>query len=303
MYYGGKRSSQPINEMAYTLEGFKFIEVKMSHYVLYPAILLSSSFMLVKTSFKEEKKTFIVYCAFVLVALLALIFVPTTKALIAVLLNFVICGVMFVYQRFEKTRKPLRIAMTVAIIGGVLLFLIMLLNNQSFASGFHNTIASNSFLNKLLNTNGIISPFNTMLQDVIGKYFLGYAAHQVTEVIYDEVHLSGSFFFDTFMTSGVIGVVALSFFLIFGLKGFKDYFAYSNEEDKNKSVLLSYLLVLYAYSFFFYQGEYGIYYSIYKPFYMTGPFMISIFVFVYVMSKGRIDKALLKEEQKNEVTA
>ena len=41
LYYGGMRSSLPVNEFAYVLEGFKFIEVKMSHYVLYPLILLS----------------------------------------------------------------------------------------------------------------------------------------------------------------------------------------------------------------------------------------------------------------------
>ena len=42
MYYGGVMSDVTIDDMAYVLEGFKFIEVDISHYVLYPALLLTS---------------------------------------------------------------------------------------------------------------------------------------------------------------------------------------------------------------------------------------------------------------------
>lgn len=300
MYYAGKRSSLPLDKMAYTLEGFKFIEVKMSHYALYPALLLSSSIMLFKTNPKEEKKTFILYCAFSLAALLALIFVPSIYSLFIVIAVLMIDGITLLYQKVEKSRKPLTYAMYVIIILGSLLFLVMLINNQSWASGIRNIIANNSLLNRLLNTNRIVNHFNVMLTDVIGGNFLGFYGHQISEVVIDEAHLSGSFFFDTFMTSGVIGVIALSFFLIYGLKTFKNYFLYSNEDDKVKNVLLVLILVLYAYSFFFYEGEYGVYYSVMKPFYMTGPFMISLFIFVYVASKGKIDKKKVKEQEKNE---
>ena len=300
MYYAGKRSSLPLDKMAYTLEGFKFIEVKMSHYALYPALLLSSSIMLFKTNPKEEKKTFILYCAFSLAALLALIFVPSIYSLFIIIAVLIIDGVTLLYQKVEKSRKPLTYAMYVIIVLGSLLFLVMLINNQSWASGIRNIIANNSLLNRLLNTNRIVNHFNVMLTDVIGGNFLGFYGHQISEVVIDEAHLSGSFFFDTFMTSGVIGVIALSFFLIYGLKTFKNYFLYSDEDGKIKNVLLVFILVLYAYSFFFYEGEYGVYYTVMKPFYMTGPFMISLFVFVYVASKGKIDKKKVKEQEKNE---
>ena len=303
MYYAGKRSSMPVDKMAYTLEGFKFIEVKMSHYALYPALLLSSSFMLLKLKPREEKKLFVLYFGYTLVALLALLFVPSIYSLFAVVAVLLINGITILYQKVEVVRKPLLYTMYVIIGLGSLLFLIMLINNQSFASGISNAIANNSFLNRLLNTNRFVSPYNDMLKDVIGGNFLGFYGHKISEVVIDESHLSGSFFFDTFMTSGVIGVTTLSFYLIYGLNGFKRYFIYSSEDNHVKHTLLGFILILYAYSFLFYDGEYGIYYTIMKPFYMTGPFMISLFIFMYVVSKGKIDKRALKEETKDEVQA
>ena len=300
MYYGGKRSSLPLDKMAYTLEGFKFIEVKITHYTFYPALLLSSSFMLFKVNPKNDKKTFMIYALYSLVGLLALILVPSIDSLFAAVVILLIDGITILYQKVEKSRKPLKYVMYLGIAGGVILFLIMLLNNQSFASGISNAIANNSFLNRLLNTNRIVTPINKMLKDVIGKNFLGFYGQQISEVVIDEVHLSNSFFFDTFMTSGVIGVAALSFFLIYGLLSFKKYFLYSDEDNSVKHALLGFILILYAYSFFFYEGEYGVYYTIMKPFFMTGPFMISVFIFVYVTSKGKIDFRKLKEVEKNE---
>lgn len=300
MYYGGKRSSLPIDKMAYTLEGFKFIEVRMSHYALYPALLLCSSFMLFKTNPKEEKKTFILYSAFTLLALLALLFVPSIYSIFIVVAFIFIDGITILYQKVEKSRKPLQYTMYVVIALGSLLFIVMLINNQSWASGIRNIIAGNSLLNRLLNTNRIVSPLNMMLTNVLGSNFLGFYGYQISEVVIEEAHMSGSFFFDTFMTSGVIGVATLSFFLIYGLKSFKNYFLYSSEDSKVKHVLMNFILILYAYSFLFYEGEYGIYYTVMKPFYMTGPFMISLFIFVYVTSKGKIDQKKVKEAKNNE---
>ena len=300
MYYGGKKSSVPVNQMAYILEGFQFVEAKISNYVFYPTLLLSSSVFLFKTSPKKERKTFVLFIAFLVLGLLSLLLFPTYYSLFSILIVGIIDLVMFLYQRYNVLHRPFKIAMVVIIILGSLLFLIMLINNQSFASGISNIIRNNSFLNRILNTNRIIKPFNTMLIDVIGTNFLGFAAHQISGVIYDLVHLSGSFFFDTFMTSGVVGVFALSFALIYGLTGFKNYYQYNQENIRNKNTLLVFILVLYAYSFFFYDGEYGIYYAINKPFYMTGAFMISLFIFAYTMSKGKIDKANLKEVETHE---
>ena len=151
----------PIDKMAYTLEGFKFIEVKMSHYALYPALLLCSSFMLLKTNPKEEKKTFILYVAYTFVGLLALILVPSIYSLFIVIAISLIDGITILYQKVEGIRKPLTYAMYVIIVLGVLLFFVMLINNQSWASGISNIIANNNLLNRLLNTNEIIKPFNS----------------------------------------------------------------------------------------------------------------------------------------------
>ena len=214
MYFMGKRSSLPVNEIAYTLEGFKLVEVIMSQYVLYPALLLTSSFALFTTSFRKEKKTFIIFLIFTLVAAFALLLVPSKLGLLVTLLALGIDGITILYTKVEKSRKPLRIIMYVVIAIGVIIFLIMLANNQSFLSGISNIIAGNRYLNRLFNSNGYISPLNMMIKNVIGVNFLGFATQETYVGYYEEVHLSGSFFFDTFMTAGVVGVILLSFFLI-----------------------------------------------------------------------------------------
>ena len=301
MYYAGKRSSVPADKMAYTLEGFQIIESSITHYVLYPGLLLTSVFMLFKTSFKQEKKLFLIYALYTLIAVLALVLVPCLLGLVFVILIGAIIGIIYLYNKVEVVRKPLRIAMYVVIILGALLFLIMLINNQSVFSGISDVIANNSLLNRLFNTNGIVSKYNNMLTDVIGKNFLGYASMQVSSVVGVEVHMSGSFFFDAFMFSGVIGVVALSFYLIKGLFNFKKYFLNSDDEKRYKYLLLIFILTFYAFSFLFYDGEYGIYYSIYRPFYMSGPFLITLFIFAYIATKGV--KPVKEESVNEEITA
>ena len=58
MYYRGSVSSVPVSEMAYVLLGLEFVEVKISQYIIYPALLLTSSIALFFTK-PQEKKMFI----------------------------------------------------------------------------------------------------------------------------------------------------------------------------------------------------------------------------------------------------
>ena len=298
MYYAGKRSSSPVNEFAYALERFQFIEVKMGHYVLYPTLLLSSSIMLFKLSPKSNKKMFIIYCAFSLIGLLALGLIPSRIGLFSIIFIILVDGITLLYERIPDSRKPLKIAMIVIIVIGVITFFITLLNNQSFASGISNMIKNNSLLNKIFN-NGRVSSFNKTLTNILGNNFFGFSHIAVSSVIAEEVHLSGSFLFDSFMTSGVIGAACLFFICIYGLKSFKTFIIHDEESLGNKETLLAFILVFFGYSALFNNGEYGIYYSIIRPIYMTGPFMICLFIFYYVIAK----KFMLGGKKNEEVTA
>ena len=101
MYFGGLRSSTPVHEMAYVLEGFSFIETKMEHYALYPMLLLSSSFFLFYTSIKEEKKLFILYVSYTALGLLSILFVPSLVGLIGILIIAFVDLLLFFAKRYE----------------------------------------------------------------------------------------------------------------------------------------------------------------------------------------------------------
>ena len=116
MYYAGKRSSVPVNEIAYTLEGLKFIEAKMSHYVLYPALLLTSVFMLCKINPKDNKRDFLIFLSYGIIACLAFVFVPSKLALIACGFIALIAAVMFLFYKVKASRKVLKTILFVEIL-------------------------------------------------------------------------------------------------------------------------------------------------------------------------------------------
>ncbi|MBO6280455.1 MAG: hypothetical protein J6M95_02615 [Bacilli bacterium] len=290
MYYGGVMSETTVDKMAYVLEGLKFIEVRMPRYVLFPALLFTSSIALLFVSPKENKRTFIIYSIFVLVSLLSLIFVPSLLGLFSVVLILLIDAIIFIYQRFEKIRKAIRIVILTGLILAGLLFLFIILNNQSAIPFVHNLTSGNSFLNRLFNTNGIINKYNPLVENIFSKEkFLGYIVDNM--INQNEVHMSGSFLFDFFMTSGVIGVIAFIFALVVGFKGFKNYFSKENDNLYIKVTLLTFVIFYLAYIGTFNDTEYAIYYKLYQPVYMSAPFLIMIFIFSYILAKGNVAKS------------
>ena len=301
MYYAGKRSSVPVNEIAYTLEGLKFIEAEMSHYVLYPALLLTSVFMLFKVNPKENKRDFIIFLSFAVIACLAFIFVPSKLALVAVGMIALIAGVMFLCYKVKGARKVFKIILIIGIIGAATLLLVMLMNNSSALDSFRNFVAGNSFLNRLLNTNSIVSRYNITLTDILGPNFLGFVQVQKGALSPELVNYSGSIFFDTFMTSGLIGVALIVFVCILGLKSFKRFFLEDSSEVNIKITLLGLVVLYILYCSLFYQGEYGVYYYINTPYFMSGPFLVVLFILSYVFSRRFVSTN--KEEEKKEVIA
>ena len=287
LYYGGLISQLPVNDFAYTLEGFKFIEVEMSHYVLYPALLLSSCVMLLYVSPKKEKVQFIIYAVYTFIALLALILVPSLLSLGAIIAVALLLLVIYLGKRYIKTRKVFKIMMIIFLIMFALGYLVYILNNQAFAGGISNIIAGNGLLNKLFNTNKYAQAYNPVVTNIFNSnHLFGFASVEVDIDVYVELHLSGGFIFDTFLTSGVFGVLSLFAFIFVGFKSFKKYFYSHGDEFRYQALLLLFVVVFIGYSAFFNSGEYALYYRVYKPIYMTAPFMISVFIFSYVYCKG-----------------
>ena len=301
LYYGGLISSLPVNEFAYTLEGFKFIEVEMGHYVLYPALLLTSSVMLLYLSPKKEKISFIVYASYTFVALLALILVPSLLSLASIIVIALLLLVVFLGKRFIKTRKVFKIILITGLVLFGLFYLVYVLNNQAFASGISAMIAKNGLLNKLFNTNRFSQAYKPVITNIFNKnHIFGFAAVEVDIGIYDEVHLSGGFIFDSFLTSGLFGTLALFLFIFFGFKSFKKYFLNHSDEFPYQALMLLFAIMFIGYSAFFNKGEYALYYKVYRPIYMTAPFMITTFIFTYVYAKAHPYIPEVKQEVKEE---
>ena len=296
LYYDGIKSTVPVSQMAYVLEGFKFIEVKMAHYVLYPLILLSSSVMLLYTSPKKEKGIFFTFLAFTLLALLSLVLIPSILSLGGIAFVAILLLVIYFGKRYVKTRKPFKYVLFVglALIGiFYLLYVIFAATgiSESFSGILGKVFASNKF-SKRVNPNlyGIFS----------SNRFLGFALNTIGVGVVEISHLTGFFIFDVFMTSGVIGALAIFIFIFLGFKSFGKYFKLHLDEFRWQAALLMFVLVYFSYSAFFNEGEYALYYSLYKPIYLTSPFMIMIFIFSYVICRTKLQEET-KVEKKEEV--
>lgn len=292
LYYSGMRSALPVNEFAYVLEGFKFIEVKMAHYVLFPLILLSSSVMLLFTSPKKEKALFFTYLIFTLLAVISLALIPTTLSLGGIAVTAILLLFVYFGKQYLKARKVFKIILYVVVILFVLAYLFYVI---AVATGINNSFSG--ILSRIFVSNRYARRVNPILINLFsGSKFLGFFGNEVAIGIIDEVPLSGFFIFDSYMTSGVIGALAIFIFIFLGFKSFKKYFHSHKDEFRLQATLLMFLIIFFGYSAFFNEGEYALYYSVYKPLYLTSPFMIAIFMLSYVICKPRVDVIETKTE-------
>ena len=176
-------------------------------------------------------------------------------------------------------------------------YLVYILNNQSFAGGISNLIAKNGLLNRIFNTNRLARSYNVVSSELFSQdRFLGFGYTIIGNYYVEFYHLSGGFIFDTYMTSGVIGALALFIFLFLGLKNFKKYFKLHSDDFPLQAALFLFVIVFLGFSVFFNEGEYALYYTLYKPIYLTAPFMLTVFILSYVLAKAHP----MVEEKKEE---
>lgn len=302
MYYGGLRSGTTVNEMAYALEGFRFIEVRMDHYVLFPLLLLTSSLFLFYTHVKEEKKMFAIYLGFTILGALALILIPSFYGLFAAIIVGFLDLLLFLCKKFPIAKKVTKYVFYVGLVLFTIFFLLFFIIYQDFGASLLASFKSNNLLNRLFVSNRFATSFATLVKNLfVDSRFFGYYGTLIkgtNDIV--ETHLSGSYLFDNFMTSGLLGNLAFVILLLLAIRGFKKYlFKEDDEEFRYKGLFFTFFAGFYLYSLLFNNGEYGIFYSIYKPIYMTGPFMITIFMAFYIYSKGQEVKIEEKKEEVN----
>ena len=292
MYYNGIKSDIPVNEFAYALEGFKFIEVKMSHYVLHPLLLLSSSVMLLYASPRKEKGYFYTFLVFTLLAVLSLVLVPSILSLAGIIVVAFLLLVIYIGKRYVKSRTALKYILYI--------FLVLFIGFYLFYVIAVATGMSESFkgiMDRVFNSNRFSREINPILTNLFsGDKFLGFATNTIPPAspglkpTVEEVYLSGFFIFDSFMTSGVIGALAIFIFIFLGFKSFKPYFKSHSDDFRYQALLFLFVLVFVGYSAFFNNGDYALYYKLYKPIHLSAPFMIIVFIFSYVICKTHMNK-------------
>lgn len=287
MYYGGKRSDVEVSQIAYTLEGFQFIETKMSHYAMYPALLLSSAVVLFNSKYIENKPKFLTYLGFVVLGVLSLVLVPSIIGAIFAVVIIITDALILLFNKFKVNMKPFKVILYCGLICAVLVVAVMILNNN--VESVAKIISKNSFLNRIFNTNRFVENYNVALKGIFTRdRFFGFFVERITTIDVIELHATSSGFFDSFMTSGVIGTVMLVVLFYFGFKGFTKNKYLSPKEKSYNNALLAFIILFAFMLLFFYDTEYGIFHQVYRPFYMTGPFMTVVFIMFYINSKGQL---------------
>lgn len=283
LYYDGAVSTSPIGEVAYFLVGFSFQKVSIEFFSLFPTILSTSVVALFFLKPKENKITFTIYAIYAFMGLLPLITMPTKTVLITDAALILLYVLIFVFTKILK--NPQKIAKYCLIIGGSLiglLFIIVFINANS-SIGF---IASNPLLNRIFNTNRLASSYNAILDDMFtGNKIFGFNyTHPIS------VPTSSSILFDNFMMAGLIGGLAFIFFICWGIYSLYLMCVKANDVSLiNKSLMVGFVAAFLGYSLINYDMQPYLYYENFIPFYISGPFLIVLFIFGYSFNVQFVD--------------
>lgn len=309
-YYNGAPSPAPIGQMAYFLMGFTVSEVSLSYFSFYPIILLTAFLPLGHMSFKENRKMYILYLAFGIFGLLTLIITINKIALLMLFGVAVLIGLIALFDKFNINRKPLKYASIALGALVVIGFIVLFLNAQDSVgyqmriSVLRNLTTGNPLLNKLFNANRFFSAYDSILDGLFARAtidgstinlkLLGFPIHgdyvnafgAMTWKLTD----SNSFFFDSFFASGLFGTIFLVFLLVLGVRRVIKYYNVSDDDKKDKVMILGFVIISLAYALVNYDATPYIFSDTTIPFYLNNIFFIDLFLFGYCYFKSEVKK-------------
>lgn len=304
IYYDGEPSKVTLSAMAYALMGFKMTEVSITYFSFFPTMLFTAVIALFFIPFKKDRQSFIVFVLFAFIGFLALFLTPSKITLLGDLIVIVVVIIMVLFGKQKINGKAFGI--TMGVIGSLFAigFLIFFLNSQNWpaVSGLKNFIARNPLLNKIFNGTEIASRFKDIFVDIFApSKIFGFPNNRILITETGNVaYLSGSWFVDNFMTSGIFGAL---FFLVsigFGVTYVVKYYQLKDEPILDKTLLVTFVMTFLVYSLINLDGLPYIFFSTAMPFMSQGMFLIVLFLIGYA-SKKAIDNKLLIEKQKQEV--
>ena len=297
--------SKFVNQKTYS----DYFDVKYKHKSSKTSILID-----------RECSKFVIYLAYGILGLLALIFTINKITLLMFFGVSILIGVIALYDKFDMPKTPLKYAGIVLGVLFILGVLFVFLNSQESVgvamrvSFIRKLTSSNALFNRLFNANRFVSAYNSILDGLFASTvyegsrvtlkLFGFPINGGYVDLFGDMHWqltdSNSFFFDSFFTSGLFGVLALTVFMFVGVKKVFEYYLTSEDDQKDKVMVLGFVVVSIAYAFFNYDCTPTVFYDMVIPFYLNNIFLIDLFLFGYCyFNAKKKEKEPVVEEVKN----
>lgn len=276
----GHLSRLSIDKSAYMLLGFKVTITTIEFFSIFASILSSAILGLFFVSYKEDKRSFLVYLICGCIGLLCILATLNKGLLIsyaALVVGFAIT-VLFAKKiiPFNKTTKII-IYSLLGLAGFIyIIFMLCALNVQPIA----NCIENNAFLNRLFINNKILRKYHNFIRamsDCNGyRGFTGYLIGR------DAITFTGSWFFDLFALSQIFGWAVFVIFVVVMFVRFANFFKTSNKDFASKMLLFGIALAFFVFTIAGYNSQPFFENTLYVPFMFVSPFLIVLFIFGYV---------------------
>ncbi len=251
-YYAGKLHSL-VNETMF-LRGFTFVEALPQAYCLFGIICTCflGGCLFIKP--KEKPAIFWIYFG---VGIIGFLSIFTLLYVRAVLFLIPIVLTVFLYKYLRKNPlfcKILKISLIVIAAIFVLFFVFVVINSIG-NNAFSNFVASNAFLNKIFNANGIVAGVNKIINylfnngGLFGIKLEGnvWQVEEIFKVVYTN---TGMFEIEVLKESGVFAFLILLVFIVLEAIMLGKYAKKSNDSDGTKIIFLSIIIGVFLYSSF-----------------------------------------------------
>ena len=300
-YYNGEviNLTKEMNVMV----GLKFYESTIAYGSQYAVLLATSIPALFFIDRKKETKKFLVVSLYAVIAIIALVTVTSITSIIFLTIIVVIGVVYKFFKDNELFKKLMKWTLIVLLCLSGLLILVVILNN--FEIGFvTNTIANNSFLNRVFNTNHVMVKVNQVLHPALQSYnFFGFRSGNIKDVYgetYDAlVSSSGHFELEILKEGGIFALIALVVFAVFSFFAIGRYLKKSSDSHVAKSVILTFVLTFVLYYTVAFETFPLIHVEGYLNSFSRGTmFMALLFVLGYIANSKSIDPIEFEKKEK-----
>lgn len=297
-YYNGIPS--PAYTDANQLMGFAFKDVSLEYYSLFSILLFTSVVALRFVSFKENKREFFLYLGFAVLGFLSCLFTLNEMSLITTPIIIVFLLFVTFYPKKDKPMKIAKIIFYVLLAIAGIVFLLFFLNAQESSTALEplqNLIKSNGVLNKLFNGNRISAAIKQTLSGNLTDLLLGYGGNAY--LIFSNKMLSNSLIFDSILTSGLIGVIALVAFVVFTIRSLKRYYSISEDSQAQKHLIIAFIGTFFIYSMLSLDSSPETHSLYIQPATSNAMFLITVFLigYSYTSRKSKKEIEVVSNEQ------